>query len=153
METLTTVGIILLILNTLIPLVVSFLFKQTTKKFEDAAAIYEKGKDAIAKEATDAVVKQVIAHTTAEDAKLQAQINANYENQNLMKAGLLSVQGRQFKKHCRELLEPSHAITVDEYEEIVIDHDAYNGLGGNHTGDMLFSAVVKKYEAQAASQN
>lgn len=151
METISILGIILLVLNTLIPLTVTYVFNKTTKKFEKSAEIYEAGKQALAKEAADTVIKEVIAHTSAEDAKLQAQINTNYENQNLMKAGLLSVQGRQFKKHCRELLEPSHVITVDEYEEIVIDHDAYNGLGGNHTGDLLFDAIVNKYKAQSAN--
>ena len=40
-----------------------------------------------------------------------------------------------------------HIITLDEWEELDIDHTAYNGLGGNHKGDHLFSLVKKKVEA------
>lgn len=151
METISALGIILLIINTLIPLTVTYFFNRATKKFEKSAEIYDAGKKALAEQAANSVVEKVFEHTDKEDAKLREQIKLNYDNQNLMKAGLLSVQGRQFKKHCKELLEINHVITVDEYEEIVIDHDAYNGLGGNHMGDMLFDAVVNKYQTQAAN--
>ena len=34
----------------------------------------------------------------------------------------------------------------DEWEEIDADHEAYNGLGGNHKGDHLYELVKKKAE-------
>jgi hypothetical protein len=60
--------------------------------------------------------------------------------------GVLNIQGRDFKKACRELLDPNHNITEEEYEEISHDHDVYNKLGGNHNGDTLFEAVKAKYQ-------
>lgn len=72
-------------------------------------------------------------------------VTAQMEN---LTAGVLSIQGKEFRAKCRELLEPDHVISVDEFEEITEDHDAYNGLGGNHKGDLLFNAVVEKFNAQ-----
>ena len=63
-----------------------------------------------------------------------------------MRSGLLSIQGRDFKRHCRELLDDEHEITLDEWEQIDADHEAYNGLGGNHKGDQLYELVKKKVE-------
>ena len=63
-----------------------------------------------------------------------------------LKAGLLSIQGRAFKNNCKRLLDPDHEISLEEYEEITKDHDAYNSLGGNHNGDELFILVRKKVE-------
>lgn len=61
--------------------------------------------------------------------------------------GLLSIQGDKFKKQCRFLLRHDHIITLEEYEQCIADHDAYNGLGGNHSGDLLFDSVVEKFES------
>ena len=60
--------------------------------------------------------------------------------------GVLSMHGREFKNRCWELLDEDHEITLDEYEDISADHDAYNALGGNHEGDRLFDLVKKKFE-------
>ena len=54
------------------------------------------------------------------------------------------MQGKNFKSDCRRLLDENHEITLDEWEEIDADHEAYNGLGGNHRGDELFELVKKK---------
>ena len=59
---------------------------------------------------------------------------------------MLSLQGRTFKNNCRRLLDLDHEITLEEYEEISKDHEAYNSLGGNHNGDELFLLVRKKVE-------
>lgn len=56
------------------------------------------------------------------------------------------MQGKNFKSDCRRLLDENHEITLDEWEEIDADHEAYNGLGGNHRGDELFELVKKKVE-------
>lgn len=74
-----------------------------------------------------------------EDEKIMKQVDA-------LRAGVLSIQGREFKKECERLLEDGHVITIDEWEEIDADHEAYNGLKGNHRGDHLYELVKKKAE-------
>lgn len=82
-----------------------------------------------------------------EDKTIQASLEiAEAKLENLTR-GLLSIQGKQFRADCRELLEPEHQLTQEEFLEISADHEAYNALGGNHTGDMLFDAVRKKFNA------
>lgn len=80
------------------------------------------------------------------DTKFEEQITSLNETMQLIKTGLLSVQGATFKAQCRELLKPEHEITLAEYEQLVQDHHAYNALGGNHDGDQLFGLVKLKYE-------
>lgn len=70
------------------------------------------------------------------------------DNVDALKNGVLSMQGKIFKGDCRRLLEPNHIITEEEYEDIVADHNSYNGLGGNHIGDSLFKTVMNKWNAQ-----
>ena len=60
---------------------------------------------------------------------------------------MLSVQGKQFKDECHLLLNDSHHITLDEYQNISNEHKVYNSLGGNHEGDELFRLVGVKYHA------
>ena len=73
----------------------------------------------------------------------------NIENSiNKIIKGILSVQGQTFRAACRKLLETNHLITVDEYEQMVRDHEAYNSLGGNHIGDNLFKLVETKFSNQ-----
>lgn len=95
-------------------------------------------------------VTDVIATSRAEsksdDAALRAQIEETSNQLNTLKAGLLSMQGKEFRNNCRRLLEATHTITLDEWEEINADHAAYNGLGGNHRGDELFEMVRKRAE-------
>ena len=90
-------------------------------------------------------------------ASIKKEISAEFERSNgretelageikTLKAGLLSIQGRAFKNNCKRLLDPDHEISLEEYEEITKDHDAYNSLGGNHNGDELFILVRKKVE-------
>ena len=86
---------------------------------------------------------------------VKAEIRAEFERSNKketelqeelknLRNGLLSVQGRTFKNDCRNLLDPNHVITLEEYEEISQDHNAYKSLGGNHNGDELFNLVRQK---------
>lgn len=93
-------------------------------------------------------IQQSEEFTVAQDAKLKADIEDTNQNVALIKQGLLSLQGGQFKKQCRILLKPKHVITFEEYEQCVEDHEVYNALGGNHVGDSLFNSVVAKYNAQ-----
>ena len=66
-----------------------------------------------------------------------------------VRAGVLAMQGDLFRTKCKELLKDEHFISLEEYENISNDHDAYNGLGGNHVGDELFKLVKIKFESQA----
>lgn len=61
-----------------------------------------------------------------------------------LKEGLLSIQGNNFKKSCHECLEDKHVLTLTEYENLIADHKAYNGLGGNHEGDALWALIEEK---------
>lgn len=82
------------------------------------------------------------------DTNIEASLEVVTAQMENLTAGVLSIQGKEFRAKCRELLEPDHVISVDEFEEITEDHDAYNGLGGNHKGDLLFNAVVEKFNTQ-----
>lgn len=84
----------------------------------------------------------------SDDAVLEKEISALEKNITALTAGVLSMQGKEFKNNCRKLLAEDHVITLDEWEELDKDHTAYNGLGGNHKGDHLFSLVKKKVEAK-----
>lgn len=83
----------------------------------------------------------------ADDAVLEEEISVVEKNLEALTAGILSMQGKEFRANCRKLLAEDHVITLDEWEELDKDHMAYNGLGGNHKGDHLFSLVKKKVEA------
>lgn len=62
----------------------------------------------------------------------------------IVKDGVLSIHGENFKGLCKTLLNPNHTITPEEYSHCINEHDTYNGLGGNHDGDALFKLVVEK---------
>ena len=83
----------------------------------------------------------------SDDAVLEKEISALEKNITALTAGVLSMQGKEFRNNCRKLLAEDHVITLDEWEELDKDHMAYNGLGGIHEGDHLFSLVKKKVEA------
>ena len=83
----------------------------------------------------------------SDDAVLEKEISALEKNITALTAGVLSMQGKEFRNNCRKLLAEDHVITLDEWEELDKDHMAYYGLGGNHKGDHLFSLVKKKVEA------
>lgn len=71
------------------------------------------------------------------DQELQKQLDA-------LRKGILSMQKKEFIAECQALLAEDHEITLDEYQQCIEDHDAYNGLKGNHNGDSLFALVVQK---------
>lgn len=79
------------------------------------------------------------------DALKQEIYNLN-DKIDVVSGGVLSIQGKQFKDDCRALLKPDHEITLDEFEEIESDHETYNKMGGNHTGDKLFQMVEQKFK-------
>lgn len=71
------------------------------------------------------------------DQELQKQLDA-------LRKGILSMQKKEFIAECQALLVEDHEITLEEYQQCIEDHDAYNGLKGNHNGDSLFALVVQK---------
>ena len=110
---------------------------------------FEKLAKNIQQEITTEVSKAMIAgrdESKADDEVLQKQISSLSNEMKSLKKGLLSIQGKEFRANCRKLLEEGHEITLDEWEEIDADHEAYNGLGGNHKGDQLYALVKKKAE-------
>lgn len=81
---------------------------------------------------------------------LHIEIDGVRDNISLLTQGILSVQGHSFRNACRVLLRDDHEITLDEYEQVTNDHEVYHNLGGNHQGDVLFTSVMKKWNAQLA---
>lgn len=145
-------SLVVLVVTTILSLIITSVFGVVTAKLGKAIQIYNTGKEAIAEEAAQKAKDEILKEVDKKDAYLESEISDTKKALDSIMKGLLSVQGRQFKKHCRELLEKGYEITTAEYEEIVSDHDAYNGLKGNHEGDALFDAVEVKYKAQI-SQN
>ena len=85
------------------------------------------------------VVRESEERSMEEDRKIHHEID-------IIKDGMLSVEGRAFRNECRRLLQDNHTISLNEYLNIVNEHKVYNNLGGNHEGDMLFDAVRAKYK-------
>ena len=85
----------------------------------------------------------IVEKKNEELLKADQQIHEEIDN---LRDGILSIQGRDFKEVCHELLQENHIITAVEYEQILADHIAYNKLGGNHEGDALFSMIEAKYK-------
>lgn len=112
-----------------------FIIKRTLKSYKQERADEKK-------EFLKEIQKEIQAEFVRSDKKeteLQNEIK-------ILKNGLLSIQGRTFKSNCKKLLEEGHEISLEEYEEITKDHDAYNSLGGNHNGDQLYQLVRQKVE-------
>ena len=89
---------------------------------------------------------------TALDNKVEQKINevckdvqSSGAQQKILKEGLLSVQGSNFKRQCKALLEPTHKISETEWLQHQIDFEAYERLGGNDDGHDLHNVVAHKY--------
>ena len=95
-------------------------------------------KDSIVKEVRDAL-DTLTERSDENDRIMRGQMNE-------LRAGLLAIQGDAFKQKCHNLLLEEHHITLSEFENISKDHEAYNGLGGNHEGDQMFDLVRRKFE-------
>ena len=110
---------------------------ENMRRQKEQDEFYNKIKDEINKEREN---------SQKDDVALQEDMNALSIVLNSLKRGLLSVQGRQFKADCKRLLDPNHVITIEEFQQINEDHEAYHALGGNHNGDAIFALVRKKAE-------
>lgn len=111
----------------------------------------------VKKEAQQEVVTKLEEEITAvreesrtADQKISAELECLSLSQENITAGLLSMQGKQFRETCMFLLQPDHIITFDEYEQFEQDYLAYKALGGNHYGDQLHARVVERYSKQTA---
>lgn len=93
-------------------------------------------KAAVAKEQTRAI---------KEDKDVREELKKTNSDMTALKKGVLSIQGPQFRAKCKEYLEPDHELTQEEFCQLTADHDAYNALGGNHLGDLLFATVKEKF--------
>ena len=113
----------------------SFMIKRTLQSYRQERA-----------DEKESLLNGIKAEIRAEFERSNKKENELAEQIKVLKAGLLSIQGRTFKSNCRRLLDPDHEISLEEYEEITKDHDAYNSLGGNHNGDQLYMLVRKKVE-------
>ena len=82
---------------------------------------------------------------TALDNKVEKNVQTSNAQQEILKEGLLSVQGNNFKRQCKALLEPTHKISETEWLQHQIDFEAYERLGGNDDGHDLHNAVAHKY--------
>lgn len=93
-------------------------------------------------------IKELKSSMKETEDRIFARIEKREANQEaemaIIKKGLLSIQRKQFKEKCHDLLSPEHEITVEEMENITKDHEAYKSLGGNHEGDTLFELVIQK---------
>ena len=65
----------------------------------------------------------------------------------IIESGILSIQGKQFRDMCEDLLQQDQ-ISVDEYQEFEEEYSVYKKLGGNHRGDALHERVVAKFDKQ-----
>ena len=77
--------------------------------------------------------------------EVRKDVQASDAEQKILKEGLLSVQGNNFKRQCKALLEPPHQISETEWLQHQIDFEAYERLGGNDDGHDLHNAVAHKY--------
>ena len=82
---------------------------------------------------------------TALDNKVEKNVQTSDAQQEILKEGLLSIQGNNFKRQCKALLEPTHKISETEWLQHQIDFEAYERLGGNDDGHDLHNAVAHKY--------
>ena len=83
------------------------------------------------------LIQQGAEQSRQAEASLQEQIN-------IVKEGVLSIQKKNFKQECRELLREDHDITLGEFETLQEEYHVYKNLGGNHDGDTYYEMVVKK---------
>ena len=74
-------------------------------------------------------------------------LSSIHSEMGIIESGILSIQGKQFREMCEELLEKDY-ITVEEYQEFEDEYAVYKSLGGNHRGDALHARVVAKCDKQ-----
>lgn len=126
---------------------ISFFFKKTINLYKREAENEEKENEEKIYKKVNAELEEERVRLNKTEADLKIAMANLTSQMNELRAGILSIQGRQFKDYCRMLLQENHEITLSEYEECGTEHTAYNNLGGNHLGDRLFELVKLKYQS------
>lgn len=85
--------------------------------------------------------------SAAEDVIIHKELDKIHSEVDTVESGILSIQGKQFREMCENLLKQDY-ITIEEYEEFEEEYAVYKGLGGNHRGDSLHARVVAKVDKQ-----
>lgn len=98
-------------------------------------------------------IQKVETKSKEEDEQIHGELAEVHKDVESITEGVLSIQGKQFRDYCEELLETGHYITVDEYEEFEADYATYKKLKGNHRGDALHDRVIDKVRAQMKAEN
>jgi len=93
----------------------------------------------------DTKISEVEKKSSEEDALIHNELDKINTEVDTIESGILSIQGKQFRELCEELLTQDY-ITVEEYEDFEAEYDIYKSLGGNHKGDALHARVVAKYD-------
>ena len=84
---------------------------------------------------------------TQKDTTICEDLSSIHTEINIIENGILSIQGKQFREFCKELLK-KETISIEEYEDFEEEYEVYKGLGGNHKGDALHARVVDKFKKQ-----
>lgn len=90
-------------------------------------------------------IKDDIDGVYAELVDLKDDIKDVRKDVESIRRGVLDVQGPQFKVKCKEALQDSHQITVDEWLALKKEYEIYTGMGGNSDGSELYKLVHEKY--------
>lgn len=91
------------------------------------------------------MLKKELKQTIQESIEASIEGDVDLQNQiDLLKRGILSLHGKNFKQQCHDLLKEEHEITIEEYEGIQQDYDIYTSLGGNGQGKILYNLVCEK---------
>lgn len=97
-------------------------------------------------------IKATYDEARGHDRTLENNMESMSKYINVLKDGVLSIQGAHFRQQCKALLnDEDRFISIDEFEQLTFDHNIYNQLGGNHLGDALFAAVEARFKAQQLS--
>lgn len=92
-------------------------------------------------------IKEVEEKSKEEDKIIHNELDQIHTEVDTIESGILSIQGKQFREMCEDLLKQDY-ITVEEYEEFEEEYAVYKSLGGNHRGDALHERVVIKVDKQ-----
>lgn len=92
-------------------------------------------------------IGEVEKKSAAEDNLIHQELDKIHTEVNNIESGILSIQGKQFRELCEQLLEQDY-ITVEEYEDFESEYEVYKSLDGNHKGDALHARVVAKVDKQ-----
>lgn len=93
----------------------------------------------------DNKISDFVKESQEEDKKINKKIDS-------VREGMLSFQGEKFKYSCQKLLTQEQEISLLQYQELMIEHNVYNNLGGNHDGDEMFRLVTIKFNKQQEQQ-